>query len=237
MAPPPPHPANTEVRAGPGGPARCPQAATQPPPISRPLPPRRARLPGRQDFGQILFPEPCCLAAMGQGREVGDRRVAWAQQGPAGCRAVPQAAAASQLLARPSLCPLDPAGYQPALGTAPRPGRELGAAHVPGCVSHRPGRHQAGGGRRSTSSSKSMCRQGVMGPSWRLFLGNRSQRMGNPLSLPPRPSQPPPPGLRGDPHQPAPPQGHAASYGGAVGGGGGRMPNRSRAGGRGDGCC
>lgn len=153
---------------------------------------------------------------MGQGRKVGDRRVTWAQ-GPAGCYAVPRAAVALQLLACPSLRPPDPAGYQPALGTTPRPGRELRAAHVPGCVSHRPGRHQAGGGRRSTSSSKSMCRQGVMGPSWRLFLGNRSQRMGNPLSLPLRPSQPSP-GLRGDPHQPAPPQGHAASYGGAGGG-------------------
>lgn len=70
---------------------------------------------------------------------------------------------------------------------------------MPGCVSHRPGRHQAGGGRWSTSSSKSMCRQGVMGPSWRLFLGNRSQRMGNPLSLPPRPSQPPAGAPRGPP--------------------------------------
>jgi len=43
---------------------------------------------------------------------------------------------------------------------------------------------------------------------------------------------PAPPGLRGDPRLPAPPQGRAASYGG-----GGRAPNRSKAGGRGDGCC
>lgn len=84
---------------------------------------------------------------------------------------------------------------------------------MPGCVSRWPSRHPAGGGCRSTSSSKSMCRQGVMGPSWRLFLGNCSRRMGNPLSLPPRPGQPPP-GLHGDPCLPAPPQGRAACYGG-----------------------
>lgn len=157
---------------------------------------------------------------MGQGRKVEARRVTWAQ-GPAGCHAVPQATVASQLLARSSLRPPDPAGYQPALGTAPRPSRELRAAHVPGCVSHRPGRHQAGGGRWSTSSSKSMCRQGVMGPSWRLFLGNRSQRMGNPLSLPPRPSQPPAGAPRGPPPTRTSPGACSQLWRG--GGGGGRM--------------
>lgn len=153
-----------------------------------PSPPRRARLPGRTS-GRACSPT---LLAGSRGAE----SQGWGEKGRLGTGTswLPCRAASHRSLAAPRTpvpVPPDPAGYRPALKTAPRPSRELGAAHVPGCVSCRPGRHQAGGGRRSTSSSKSMCRSGVMGPSWRLFLRNRSQRMGNPLSLPPHPGQPP----------------------------------------------
>lgn len=95
-----------------------------------------------------------------------------------------------------------------ALGPAPRPDGELGAAHVPGCVSRRPARLQAGGGRRSSSSSsKSMCRRGVMGPSWRPFLGNRSPSLGKPPRAPAEPHRAPPTGLRSPSASPRSPPG------------------------------
>lgn len=161
--------------------------------------------------GAESIPKPL-VAAMGEGPKSGDRIVTWAQ-GPTDCSAASQ----HSLTATCSSIPVPSRPFQQLtrFGDNPVPQQGPGSTHVPGCVSHQPSRHQAGGGRQSTSSSKSMSRQSVMGPSWRLFLGNHSQLMGNPLSLPPCPGQPLW-GLRGDPHQPAPPQRHTASHGGGT---------------------
>lgn len=111
------HPANTEVRAGPKGLARCPQAATQP---LQPLAHCHHRGQGcqaGQDCGQGLCPF-WLAGSRRAGSPGGDRRVTWAH-GPAGrchpqtasCCAVWQATVASQLFVRPPLSPADPTSY------------------------------------------------------------------------------------------------------------------------------
>lgn len=210
-------------------------------PTPCPSPLREARLPGRagRTAGRAYSP-PCQLAAVGQGPKVGDREVTWAQ-GPAGrchpqtagCRAVPQATVALQLLACPSLCrPPQPHQLPTSFGDSPAP--QQGTQGCSRAWLREPLARQAPGRGRTPEHQQQQinvppgCDGAVMETvPWKPFPAD-----GKPPLAPAVP-QPPPPELHRDP----PPARTSPGACSQLCGGGRCMLNWSRAGGRGDGCC
>lgn len=209
-------------------------------PTPCPLLPWGTRLPGRAGLWAGAMPLPAGWQPQGRVPRWGQRGhsgtwTSWAMP-PTDCQLLCCVASHRGLaaLCAPTPVPCRPHQLLTSFGDSPTP-RQGTQGRSRAWLREPPARQAPGRGRTPEHQQQQInvplgCDGAVMETvPWKPFPVD-----GKPPLAPAAP-RPAPPGLHRDPQQPAPPQGRAASWGG--GGGAGRTPNQSMAGGRGDGRC